>query len=104
MATKKSNEASQSALQKLTDEFLSQEEALRTPSKKGAERQHRLNRLLARERIEKLLDKDSPWFELGIWAAHEMYDEWGKVPAAGVVSGIGKVESRWVLIIAMMRR
>ncbi len=91
---------SKSKLEELTKTHLKAEEALRTPSKKGAERQHRHGRLLVRERIEHLLDKQSPWLELGLWAAYEMYEEWGSVPAAGVVAGVGKVEGRWTLIIA----
>jgi 3-methylcrotonyl-CoA carboxylase beta subunit len=47
-----------------------------------------------------LLDKDRPFFELGIWAAHGMYSDWGEVPAAGVVTGIGWIRGRPCLIAA----
>ncbi len=68
--------------------------------KAGQERQHKLGRLFARERIAKLLDKDSSFFELGLWAAYKMYSEWGKIPAAGSIAGIGNVAGIPCLIIA----
>lgn len=66
----------------------------------GQERQRRLGRLTARERIEGLLDKDSRFYELGLWSAWQMYPEWGAVPAAGVIAGIGTVHGRAVLVVA----
>ena len=68
--------------------------------KAGQDRQHKLGRLFARERIAQLLDKDAPFFELGLWAAYKMYAEWGKIPAAGAVAGIGNVAGIPCLIIA----
>ncbi|MGZ5022460.1 MAG: carboxyl transferase domain-containing protein, partial [Chthoniobacterales bacterium] len=59
--------------------------------KAGQDRQHKLGRLFARERIAQLLDKDAAFFEVGLWAAYKMYEEWGKIPAAGAVAGIGNV-------------
>ena len=50
---------------------------------KAVDAQHAKGRLTARERIELLLDKDAEFFELGIYAAHRMYEEWGGAPAAG---------------------
>ena len=41
--------------------------------KAGQERQHKLGRLLARERISRLLDPGAPFFEIGLWAAYKMY-------------------------------
>ena len=64
------------------------------------EKQHAKNRLTARERIQNLIDSESEFFELGIFAAHEMYEEWGGAPSAGVVTGIGRVEGRYFMIIA----
>ncbi|HZZ27263.1 MAG TPA: acyl-CoA carboxylase subunit beta [Pirellulales bacterium] len=63
-------------------------------------RQHKKNRLTARERIEKLLDSDIPFFELGLWAAWGMYSPWGGAPAASVVTGIGAISGRRHMIIA----
>ncbi|MCI0742293.1 MAG: acyl-CoA carboxylase subunit beta [Gemmataceae bacterium] len=63
-------------------------------------RQHEKNRLTARERIAKLVDPGSEFFELGLWAAFDMYREWGGAPSAGVVTGIGVIANRRVMIIA----
>src|SRR6266436_2740355 len=68
--------------------------------KGGHERQRKMNRLPVRERLGRLLDKESPFFEIGLWAAYKMYEQWGKIPAAGVVAGIGNVESVPCMIIA----
>ena len=64
------------------------------------EKQHAKNRLTARERIEHLVDGGTEFFELGIFAAYEMYEEWGGAPSAGVVTGIGRVANRLFMIIA----
>jgi 3-methylcrotonyl-CoA carboxylase beta subunit len=68
--------------------------------KAGHERQRKVNRLPVRERLGRLLDKESPFFEIGLWAAYKMYEQWGKIPAAGVVAGIGNVEGVPCMIIA----
>jgi 3-methylcrotonyl-CoA carboxylase beta subunit len=64
------------------------------------EKQHAKSRLTARERIEHLIDPGSRFFELGIFAAYQMYEEWGGAPSAGVVTGIGEVEHRLFMIVA----
>ena len=66
----------------------------------GAARQRKLNRLTARERIAELLDPETTFRELGLWAAWGMYPEWGDVPAAGVVIGIGRISGRPCVVIA----
>src|SRR5712675_350551 len=68
--------------------------------KAGHERQRKMGRLPVRERVRHLLDKGSPFFEIGLWAAYKMYEQWGKIPAAGVVAGIGNVEGVPCMIIA----
>ena len=68
--------------------------------KAGQERQRKWGRLPVRERLLQLLDKDSPFFEIELWAAYKMYDQWGKIPAAGVVTGIGNVEGVPCMIVA----
>jgi acetyl-CoA carboxylase carboxyltransferase component len=68
--------------------------------KAGQERQHKLGRLFARERIAQLLDEGSPFFELGLWAAYKMYPQWGNIPAAGVILGIGNVSGVPCMIVA----
>ncbi|PSH05750.1 MAG: methylcrotonoyl-CoA carboxylase [Acidobacteria bacterium] len=66
---------------------------------KAIEAQHRKGRLTARERIALLLDQDTELFELGLYAAHGMYEEWGGAPAAGVVTGLGRVHGRLFMLI-----
>jgi acetyl-CoA carboxylase carboxyltransferase component len=66
----------------------------------GVERQHRHGRLTARERIALLVDKGTEFMELGLFAAWNMYREYGGAPAAGVVTGIGIVQGRQCMVIA----
>jgi 3-methylcrotonyl-CoA carboxylase beta subunit len=68
--------------------------------RKAIERQHKKKRLTARERIANLLDLDTALFELGLWAAWEMYQDWGGAPSASVFTGIGTVSGRRVMMIA----
>jgi 3-methylcrotonyl-CoA carboxylase beta subunit len=68
--------------------------------KAGHERQRKMGRLPARERIGHLLDKNSAFFEIGLWAAYKMYEQWGKIPAAGVVAGIGNIAGIPCMVIA----
>lgn len=63
-------------------------------------KQHEKGRLTARERLEKILDPGTTLQELGLFAAHEMYEEWGGAPAAGVVTGTGTICNRLFMIIA----
>src|SRR6184192_1421661 len=82
-------------------EILKQEALLRQGGgKAGLERQRKLGRLPARERISQLLDKDAQFFELGLWAAYKMYEEWGSIVAAGTVAGIGNVSGMPCMVIA----
>jgi 3-methylcrotonyl-CoA carboxylase beta subunit len=67
---------------------------------KAIESQHGKGRLTARERIARLIDRNTDFFELGLFAAHEMYQEWGGAPAAGVVTGLARVSGRRVMVIA----
>jgi len=67
---------------------------------KAIEAQHKKSRLTARERIGKLIDPHTSFFELGIYAAHEMYEEWGGAPAAGTITGLARICGRLVMIIA----
>src|SRR5258707_10875400 len=66
---------------------------------KAIESQHAKKRLTARERINLLADPKS-FFELGIYAAHGMYEEWGGAPCAGVITGLARIHTRLVMIIA----
>ena len=88
-------------LRDLTLQVQAEEDTLRLGGgEAGRERQKRLGRLTVRERLDVLLDGDAPFYELGLWAAWRMYPEWGEVPAAGAVTGIGRVHGRPVMVIA----
>src|SRR5690606_25894321 len=65
---------------------------------KAVDRQHAKGRLTARERVARLLDPGTDLFELGLWAAWGMYEEWGGAPSAGVVTGVGPVAGRRVMV------
>ncbi|GJM21830.1 MAG: propionyl-CoA carboxylase subunit beta [Planctomycetota bacterium] len=67
---------------------------------KAIARQHSKKRLTARERIALLIDKNTEFFELSMFAAWEMYEEWGGVPCAGVVTGLATVHGRRFMVIA----
>ena len=67
---------------------------------KAIESQHTKGRMTARERISKLIDPKTEFFELGLYAAYEMYEEWGGAPAAGTIAGLARVSGRQVMIIA----
>ena len=88
-----------SRLKTLSDEY----QQLRTRLEQGGgaeriKRQHDQGKLTARERVAALLDKDGPWFELGLLVAYDQYD--GQAPAAGVVTGVGRVGGRPVVVVA----
>src|SRR5688500_4685159 len=88
-----------SRLRELTDQLHQLEARLRLgggPEK--IDRQHQQGKLTARERIEKLLDKEAYVQEIGLLVAHDQYD--GGAPAAGVVTVVGRVEGREVVVVA----
>jgi len=89
------------ALLQLLTGLRTQEDLLRQGGgAKATEAQHTKGRLTVRERLDLLLDKGEPFLELGLWAAHGMYGEYGGAPAAGVVTGVGRVCGRLCMIIA----
>jgi len=61
-------------------------------------RQHEQGKLTARERVTALLDEGGPWLEIGLLVAWDQYD--GQAPAAGVVTGLGRVDGRPVVVVA----
>jgi 3-methylcrotonyl-CoA carboxylase beta subunit len=67
---------------------------------KAFEAQHGKKRLTARERLDLLLDPGEEFLELGLFAAYGMYEEWGGAPSAGVVTGLGRIAGRLVMVIA----
>ena len=62
------------------------------------QRQRAQGKLTARERVHLLVDDGSPWVELGLLVAYDLYD--GEAPSAGVVTGVGVVEGRETVIVA----
>ena len=97
----RSPSSSHNSLRQHCAQILKEEAALREGGgAAGQERQRKMGRLPARERIGQLLDKDAAFFEVGLWAAHKMYEQWGDIPAAGAIAGIGNVEGVPCMIIA----
>lgn len=89
------------AFRKRCEAVLAEEAELRKGGElAGHERQKKLGRLTVRQRLAVLLDDQDDFFELGLWAGYKMYTQWGEVPAAGVVTGIGRVSERSCMIIA----
>ena len=85
----------------LLGEIKTEEEQIREGGgARAVESQHKKGRLTARERVAKLIDRNTGFFELSIFAAYEMYEEWGGAPAAGTVTGLARVADRLVMIIA----
>ena len=66
---------------------------------KAIDAQHKKGRLTARARIKKIIDPKSRFFELSIFAAFEMYEEWGGAPGAGVITGLAKICGRTFMLI-----
>jgi acetyl-CoA carboxylase carboxyltransferase component len=94
-------EKNRRAIINLLTEIKNEEEKIRQGGgAKAIESQHKKSRLTARERIEKLIDPGSRFFELGLYAAYEMYEEWGGAPAAGTVTGLARIAGRQMMIIA----
>jgi 3-methylcrotonyl-CoA carboxylase beta subunit len=88
-------------MQSLVEQLRREEEQIREGGGPQAiERQLAKGRWTARQRIARLLDAGSGPWELGLWAGHGMYEDWGGAPAAGVVTCIGAVSGRKHMIIA----
>lgn len=68
--------------------------------KKSMDKQHEKGKMTARERVNELLDKNKPFFEIGAFAGYEMYEEYGGCAAGGVIVGIGYVSGRECVIVA----
>jgi 3-methylcrotonyl-CoA carboxylase beta subunit len=89
------------ALVDLVTVIKNQEEQIRQGGgAKAIEAQHKKGRLTARERIAKLIDPGTYVAELSMFAAHEMYEDWGGAPCAGAITGLGRVSGRLMMIIA----
>lgn len=94
------------AVERLLGQMQAEEATLRLGGgERAAEAQHGKGRLTVRERLALLLDRspatgEPEWLELGLWAAHGMYQEFGGAPGAGVVTGLGRVAGRLCMIVA----
>ncbi len=86
-------------LRVLTDEY--RRLAAQLQQGGGAERvakMHQQGKLSPRERVQRVLDPGAPWIELGLLVAYDLYD--GQAPGAGVITGVGVVGGREVVIVA----
>jgi 3-methylcrotonyl-CoA carboxylase beta subunit len=93
-------EANMRFMADLVSQVRNEEEKIREGGgAKAIESQHAKKRLTARERITLLVDPKT-FFELGIYSAYGMYEEWGGAPAAGVITGLARIHTRLVMIIA----
>jgi acetyl-CoA carboxylase carboxyltransferase component len=93
--------ANREALATLMAALRAEEDAIRKGGgTKATDAQHAKGRLTVRERLNLLLDQGTELLELGLWAAHGMYAEYGGAPGAGVVTGLGRVGGRLCMIIA----
>ncbi len=91
--------ARKSRLRLLTDEYLALAARLREgggPDRVA--RMHARGQLAPRERVARLLDPGAPWLEIGLLVAYDQYE--GQAPAAGVITGVGVVEGREVVVVA----
>ncbi len=68
--------------------------------KKAADKQKEKGKMLARERVDYLLDKDKPQIEIAALAGYEMYEEHGGCPGAGVVVVMGYVSGKQCIVVA----
>src|SRR6056297_1682051 len=88
-------------IEKLRQEISDQEEIIKKGGgTKRAEKEHKKGKMTARERVKFLLDPGTDFFELGIWAGFEMYDDVGGCPAGGVIAGVGTICDRTCMIVA----
>ena len=91
--------ANAAAMRALVEDLRAKVATIREGGGAEARRRHLARgKLLPRERVRALLDPGSPFLELSQLAAYGMYD--GQVPAAGIVTGIGRIMGRECVVIA----
>ncbi len=92
-------QANVEAYERLVEELRAALADVKEGGKAAARAKHEARgKLFVRERIERLLDPDTPFLEFAPLAAHEVYDD--EVPAAGIVTGIGRVAGQELMVIA----
>lgn len=91
--------ANREHFERLVGELTSLEEKLRQGGgPERIDREHAKGKLTARERVELLFDQDSHFQEIGLLVAYDLYE--GQAPAAGVVTGIGRIAGREAIVVA----
>ncbi|MCB9945316.1 MAG: methylcrotonoyl-CoA carboxylase [Geminicoccaceae bacterium] len=90
-ANRKAHEAAIAVVREAADA------ALAGGGEAARERHLARGKILPRERVERLLDPGSPFLEIGLFAAHGLYD--GNSPSAGIITGIGRVAGREVMVV-----
>jgi len=105
MSSKDLNSKSQNNNQKIYNEIINKYQndinnIMASGGPNNIQKQHNKGRLTARERINYLIDKDSIFFEIGRFAAHGMYKDYGGANCAGIISGFGKINDNDFVIIA----
>src|SRR5229473_7290153 len=91
--------ANEAAMRALVEDLRDKSAAIAAGGDEASRQRHQgRGKLLARERIRLLLDPGSPFLELSAFAAYQMYD--GAVPAAGIVTGIGRIAGRECVVVA----
>ena len=97
--TANQSHATAGGLKQLVDELRERLALVRQGGSEAARKKHTdRGKLLARDRVDALLDPGSPFLELSPLAAYDMYG--GGVPSAGIVTGIGRVGGREVVVVA----
>jgi 3-methylcrotonyl-CoA carboxylase beta subunit len=92
-------EENRAHFERLEAELATHRAAARAGGGPDAVRRHQeQGKLLVRERVERLLDPQTPFLEIGLLAGHALHD--GAVPSAGLVTGIGRVAGRDVMVVA----
>jgi len=94
--------ANRAQMLELIQRFRSLEQQVRESSARQAERFHARGQLLPRERVERLLDRGTPFLELSTLAGYKMHDDDGgkNIMGGGNVVGVGQVAGRQVLVTA----
>ena len=99
--TWKNADSNFSEFNSINEDFLSQINLIKQGGGPIAiQKQHNKKRMTCRERIKYLLDSGEHFFEIGTFAAYDMYKEYGNIASAGIVTGIGKVKNQECMIIA----
>lgn len=99
-ASNNSNGAPESLNAFIKELNIIEEEIKKGGGERRIKKQHKKGKLTARERINLLVDNKDRFYEIGMWAGYEMYEEEGGCPSGGVVTGIANVSGRQCVIVA----